>query len=241
MVSGRFTLGPRRFLGRSGTRRSLFDWTVRNMQLDEDRPDRIPQFPWETLLFGHGTPVERAWVFILLLRQADIDAAVIALDGNVEKGAGKDAAKAEKKSAKSKKTTESAPRPWCVGVRIEKNVYLFDPLLGLPIPAPGRDAGTTMALRSSRPRWPKCAADDKLLRRMEVNESWPDSVKASDLSRVTALLEASPAALSERMKRLESGLTGEQKLALTTSPTASAEHWKAAAGIAAAQAVDVSV
>ena len=49
---------------------SLFDWTVRNIQLEPDRPNRIPQFPRETLLFGRGTAVERAWVFILLLRNS---------------------------------------------------------------------------------------------------------------------------------------------------------------------------
>ena len=60
--------------------RNLFDWTVRNIQLEPDRPDRIPQLPRETLLFGRGTASERAWVFILLLRQLDIDAAVLAID-----------------------------------------------------------------------------------------------------------------------------------------------------------------
>ena len=60
--------------------KNLFDWTVRNIQLEPDDPNRIPQFPWETLLFGRGTATERAWVFILLLRQLDIDAAVLAVD-----------------------------------------------------------------------------------------------------------------------------------------------------------------
>ena len=58
--------------------RNLFDWTVRNIQLDEDRPDRAPQVPWETLFLGHGTALERAWTYILLLRQCNIDAAVLA-------------------------------------------------------------------------------------------------------------------------------------------------------------------
>jgi hypothetical protein len=59
--------------------RNLFDWTVRNIQLDLDRPERTPQVPWETLLLGRGSALERAWVFVLLLRQQGIDAAMLAL------------------------------------------------------------------------------------------------------------------------------------------------------------------
>ena len=61
--------------------RSLFDWTVRNIQTDDDRPGRVPQVPWETLFLGHGTSLERAWTYILLLRQRGIDAALLALPG----------------------------------------------------------------------------------------------------------------------------------------------------------------
>ena len=84
-----FPFGPRRFFGRSGT--GLFAFRLDGPQhgIREDRPNRIPQFPWETLLFGHGTAEERAWVFILLLRQSDIDSAVIALEENEEKRGGK--------------------------------------------------------------------------------------------------------------------------------------------------------
>ena len=60
--------------------KNLFDWTVRNIQLDDYSPDRPPLFPWETLLFGRGTATERAWTFILLLRQLDIDAALLAVE-----------------------------------------------------------------------------------------------------------------------------------------------------------------
>ena len=59
--------------------RSLFDWTVRNIQTDYDSPDRVPQVPWETLFLGHGTPLERAWTYILLLRQRGIDAGLVGL------------------------------------------------------------------------------------------------------------------------------------------------------------------
>ena len=41
---------------------ALFDWTVRNIQLEADE-DSMPRRPWQTLLFGRGTAEQRAWVF----------------------------------------------------------------------------------------------------------------------------------------------------------------------------------
>ena len=70
---------------------SLFDWTIRNIQLEPDSDQRIPLFPWETLLFGRGTATERAWLFILLARQLDIDAAMLGL----EEGSGRRVALAQ--------------------------------------------------------------------------------------------------------------------------------------------------
>jgi hypothetical protein len=194
---------------------SLFDWTVRNIELEPDGPGRVPQFAWETLLLGHGTVEERSEAFILLLRQAEIDAAALALEERAEKN--------------------KPLRLWCVGVLIENNVYLFDPLLGLPIPAPGGVTREKNGLAIRPATLAQCAADDKLLRRMDASESQPYGVKAADLARVMALFAASSSELSQRMKRLETRMTGEKKLALTASPTAAAEHWKASPGIVAAR------
>ena len=51
---------------------------------DYDKPDRPPQVPWETLFLGRGLPWERAWTYVLLLRQRGIDAAVLAVPGRRE-------------------------------------------------------------------------------------------------------------------------------------------------------------
>ena len=76
------------------------------------------------------------------------------------------------------------------------------------------------------------AADEKLLRRLDVDQTHVYGVKASDLKHVVVMLEASPTYLARRMKLLESRLVGPQKMVLTTSPTAQAEHWKAVAHVA---------
>ena len=47
--------------------------------------------------------------------------------------------------------------------------------------------------------------------------------KAADLSKVVALIEASPGYLEKRMKLLESNLVGRNRLVLSTSPSALAE------------------
>lgn len=222
---------------------NLFDWTVRNIQIEADSPGRIPLFPWETLLFGRGTATERAWVFILLLRQANIDAALLAVDvkgaeGEEEKGEN------EKKNTEGSlpelppgdETADEQIRPWCVGVLIDKNVYLFDPLLGLPIPAPDGVAMEKSGRLTIRPATlTEVRTDKKLLERMNVNESRVYGVQSSDLDRLTVLLEASPQYLACRMSSLESRLSSNQRMVLSTSPSAAARRWSESAGLADAR------
>ena len=190
--------------------KSLFDWTIRNIQLEADRPDHIPQFPWESLLFGRGTATERAWVFMLLARQVGIDAAMLGFDEKAADG-------------------KPSVRPWCVGVLIEGSVYLFDPLLGLPIPGPdGVSHGDTGRLVIRPATLAQLLADEKLLRRMDANDTHQYPVKASDLKHVVVMLEASPTYLAKRMKFLESRLVGPQKMVLSASPSELAVQWKKA-------------
>jgi hypothetical protein len=215
--------------------RNLFDWTVRNIQLEADRPNRIPQLPRETLLFGRGTPSERAWVFILLLRQLDvgIDAAMLAINpqptaDNVKQGSDT-SVPSRAPGPFPARQAQPPPRPWCVGVLIGREVYLFDPLLGLPIPAPRGvtiDESGQLAIRPAT--LAQVATDPKLLRQLDIDEWRPYRVKSVDPERVTALLEASPPYLARPMKAIESHLLGPRKMVLAVSPTAQAERWKAA-------------
>jgi tetratricopeptide (TPR) repeat protein len=226
--------------------RNLFDWTVRNIQLDAEALDRTPQFPWETLLLGQGTALERAWVFMLLVRQQGLDAAVLAVDTSAAR---KQAAAVGKQAAVGKHAAEKADKvvheeagpatpisitdlqPWCVAVLIEGKLYLFDPALGLPIPAPGkirRDRAGQLDLRPAT--LAEVIADPGLLRRLDLSPAQLYPLKAKDLRHLVLLVESSPSCLAKRMKLVESHLAGKQKMVLTTAPSEQAQRLQKAAG-----------
>jgi len=202
--------------------RNLFDWTVRNIQTDYDKPDRVPQVPWETLFLGHGTTWERAWTYILLLRQRGIDAVLLALP--------------TEKSSGAAKPGEEPLRPWCVGVligdtkdgKVVKNLYLFDPKLCLPIPGPdGITADKAGRLDVQPATLDQITKNPKLLDRLALGSDAPYWAQKADLKRVVAWVEASPIYCSPRAKRIEARLTGNQKLVLNAEPSQQGDHLKA--------------
>jgi tetratricopeptide (TPR) repeat protein len=207
-----------------GRAQNLFDWTVRNIQLEpaaaagaqnSQNSGGIPQVPWETLFFGRGTALERAWVFILLARQQELEAVLLALADPADP-AGK------------------PPRPWAVALLSEGKLYLFEPALGLPIPAAdGVKLDSAEQLVIQPATLAEVAVDETLLRKLDLDPAHPYPVKASDLKQVVALVEASPACLARRMKLVESRLVGQQKMVLTAAASAQAERLEAVPGIAA--------
>lgn len=195
----------------------LFDWTVRNIQLDpmpdpSDEPGNatpLGRFPWETLLLGHGGVLERAWVYIELLRQEGIDAAMLALPA-------------------LEASDSEVPRAWTIGVLIGGEVYLFDPVLGLPIPGPDGMTLDDDGRPQLRPTTlAEAAADPAILHRLDLDEATPYPASSNDLKKVIAMVVAAPTALSQRMKMVESQLVGEQKLVLTVDAAAQGERFAA--------------
>ncbi|RIK79716.1 MAG: hypothetical protein DCC67_10125 [Planctomycetota bacterium] len=93
---------------------ALFDWTVRNIQLDAARElFETIHHPWQVLIYGHGSADHRAWVFLELCRQQGIDAVLL-----------------------QPQAAADAPPPLLVGVLAADELLLFDPKLGLPLPGP---------------------------------------------------------------------------------------------------------
>ncbi len=205
--------------------RRLFDWTVRNIQLERRTGDSIPRFPWETLLFGRGTPLERVWVFILLARQQGIDAAVLALEEPLpESPPGKTAAKPR------------SLQPWVVAVLRRDSLYLFEPLLGLPIPAPnglklgasGELPGASGELLVEPATLDQVLRDETLLDQLSPDnvDSYPLKLSELKKKRIVVLVEGSPSYLARRMKLVESH--PKQEFVLTASPQAQAKRFREA-------------
>jgi tetratricopeptide (TPR) repeat protein len=210
----------------------LFDWTVRNIQLqttipypeesvapsaggEQTREQRTPapqraipgpgyRFPtWETLQYGNGDTLQRSRVFIELARQQGIDVVYLALPGN---------------------TVPPRPRPWLTAAFIGGELYLFDCELGLPIPGPDGVGIATLAQVLDNPA---------LIAALEADGE-PYRFKHDDLKEPLALLDVSPANLSQRMQLVQSHLAGDERTVLTVAPTELAERVKAVRGVSGA-------
>ena len=103
----------------------LFYYVMRNIVLRSDEDSQLPMAPFGIAMFGEGNARDRAWLFINLLGQLRIDAVVLA-------------------------ATEDPARV-LVGVLLAGKVYLYDPTLGLPVPA-----GPATAQKTFNPKrlWP---------------------------------------------------------------------------------------
>ena len=199
----------------------FFDWTVRNVAFEsEEIPGAKPPNPglpfgmelsgagyrqtdYEAIWRGTGDGLQRSGVFIQLCRQASIPAAILATQ-----------------SSDTGKLT-----PWCVGVLIGKQIYLFHGGLGTFIPGPNQEGIATLA---------DARRDAAVTRRLGIAgfDEFEAPVSKSDIQQSVALLNVMPEAISPRMKRLESGLTGARRMRTYVDVDAEAEDWDAATGIA---------
>ena len=174
---------------------ALFDWTVRNIQLEPD-DDSVPRRPWQTLLYGRGTAEQRAWVFARLGRQLGLDVVILSIPP---------AAAADGKSAPK----TAAAKFWLPALFSEGQLYLFDTRLGLPIPGPdGKGVATLEQVRK----------DDALLRKLDIDGAkYP--VTAESLKSVEIDLVADPFSLSRRASQMEANLSGDDRLILAAKPS----------------------
>jgi hypothetical protein len=91
----------------------LFEWVTRNVQVVP--PGSLPMgTPMEVCIRGMASGQERAWIFLELLRQADLPGCVVAV---------------------AREDQPDNPIPWFCGVIINDEVHLFHPELGIPIPS----------------------------------------------------------------------------------------------------------
>lgn len=216
----------------------VFDWLSRNVQLTEQLPEptelEISQlalvssssespatkgvpgpgytlFPWQSLKFGRGDAWQRGRIFMMVCRQLDIDAVMLAVPEN--------------------QPGDESNRliPWLPAVRFGEELYLFDSQLGLPLRDSSDDKGILKLsdLQEDPSRLNSFDLDEV----DGVDEPQPYRVSPDQIANVTALIDAATPWLSRKMKVLESNLTGKQRLILTLDASAQAERIKACQGI----------
>ena len=111
---------------------AIFAWIWINIHpLDPEHDSaHVSLGPYYTLLTGRGGPPEQAWLFVVLLRQLNVDAVLVAhadandLDRFV---------------------------PWAVGVLDDDEIYLFDFLHGRPVTDPAGEKPVTLRAATEKP------------------------------------------------------------------------------------------
>ena len=211
----------------------LFDWTVRNVQLDtmpptpkavaigprqQDAPaenGRRDQPP-EKAIAGPGAKFH-AWEALLLGHGDAVHRARIFI--LLARQRGLDVVMLALNDPRS-----SAPlRPWLPAVLIEDQLYLLDMALGLPIP--GGDGQGVATLQ-------QVLADASLLRVLDLDSERPYPIKAADIENNVALIEAGPDVLSQRMYLVQEQLPPDHATVLTATPSVLARRLRQCKGIA---------
>jgi hypothetical protein len=167
---------------------ALFDWVVRNVQVvaAKDAPS-IPLSASVTLILGRGTEEERAWVFVELLRQLEIESVMLA---HLEKGDTPNKVKVV---------------PLMPAVLLDGSLYLFDTTLGVPVPGPDGEGVATLK---------QVQASPELLSQLDLDADHPYRFRPEHFKNIVVLLESTPDYWSPRMRFLQERLSGENRVIL---------------------------
>src|SRR5438874_3734600 len=160
---------------------AAFGWVVRQVQLREPS-GRLPLVPTQFVLRrGWGSSLERSLAFLAMLQQMGVPGCVIAYQ---EEGAN--------------------PRVLpLIGTLVDKEIFLFEPRLGMPLPAPdGKGIATLRQVRAS----------DKPFAALAMDATHSYDITAEQLRHAEILLTVPLSALGTRMKLLDGILGGRQKL-----------------------------
>jgi hypothetical protein len=174
-----------------------FNWVIRQVGLRERPGDSLP--PYFVLRRGWGTSQERALVFLALLEQLGIDGAMIALssEGDIPNGR----------------------RYWVPGALVDKEIYLFDTRLGLPLPGPNGNGVATLTQVRSQP---------EVLRALAVDDKTPYDVAPEQLKQVEVCIACSLSALAPRMRDLQEVLGLGENMTVAVAPAETLERFRAA-------------
>jgi hypothetical protein len=209
-----------------------FAWVMRQVRLlERDEALAPPEF---VLHRGWGTAGQRALIFVTLLQQLDIPGCVLA----------------------TRMPENRQLQPWACGALVavsgdQREVLLFDPRLGLPLPGPkGSAPDLAAAFRWALPlpfaqgEQPASLAavrrQPELLQALSVDNKHPYDVTARQVADSHLYLVGMLSALAPRMKYLQDQLpAARSSLHLTFDPDAELARWRVVAGSLGAAAPEV--
>ena len=123
----------------------------------------------------------------------------------------------------------SEPKVWLPALLVDNQLYLFDARLGLPIPAPGGEGVATLE---------QVRADDSLLRQLDLDDA-PYPVTSEALKEVVPYVVADAFDLARRFRQVETELTSDYRVVLTSRPSELAQRLKSVPELASARLWDV--
>lgn len=164
----------------------LFDYSVRTVSPEGTGTVDLLLTGYEAHLFGRGSAEARTWLFANLLRQLRIDAVVL----------------------RPSASPDADPNGiWWVGVPIAGNVYLYDTVNGIAVPA-SKD-GSTQAT------WRQALETPELLTAYREEAGLEAAkISADDLATARVELIGPSAFWSKAIERLELSLTGDRGVLL---------------------------
>lgn len=171
---------------------NLFAYLVRNTDLIPNHPDELPLTPYQLYLLGKTTAVDRGWLFVELLRQLKINAVIL--------------------SAPLPKDVEDwdIAQPFLVGVLLDKQVYLFDPRLGLPLTVPAAEGATATIATLEQVR-----TNPEILKQYTLAEDKPYPITAEFLKAPGVFLVGDTALWCYRFSRLQKAFTGSRAMVIS--------------------------
>jgi hypothetical protein len=214
--------------------RRVFAWAVAQAQLVPPGAlafGGVPQAyarPYDVLLRGMATEAqgvwaERAWLFIALCRQLEIDAGLLtytrssSLESPVPRyGVSMDADASLYGLRRGPKT----PIVWICTALIDDKAYLFDARLGMEVPGPDGKGVATLE---------DAMADAAILERMNLPGQSPYGTSRASLigstTKIGILLDSSRGYSSPKMKLLQGELGGDYRTNLFRDPAEQRDHF----------------
>jgi len=174
---------------------NVFGHIVRAVGLVRQPLQDLPLSAYETYLLGKGTAEDRAWIFVNVVRQLKLDAVLLFPRADNE---------------------DSAPAAgagiFLVGVLLDGQIYLFDPLAGVAIPALESGASDSVSPRVAI--LADAAADPAVLKQLDAGADMPYPIRAAGLARPRVAIVGDTSLWSLRMQALQSEFVGNRAMVI---------------------------